>query len=90
MMQEHLDHSRILLHRLVLDRVPEPEALHRLQKYRRFVAAGVGEECLSAGREELGCQVGEGLGVLAFVEHVGGENEVEGPDTLDLRLAPVE
>jgi len=89
-MQEHLYHFRTLLHRLFLDRVPEPVFLHGLQKDRRLIAAGVGEECLSAWHEELRHQIGEDLGVLAFVEHVGGEYEVESSDTPDFRRPPVE
>jgi hypothetical protein len=88
--QEHLYHSRILLHRLVLDRIPEPVSLHRPQKDRRLVAAGVGEERLSAWREKLRYKVGEGYSVLAFVEHVGGQDEVESPDAVGLRRTPVE
>jgi hypothetical protein len=65
-------------------------SLHCLQKVRRLVAAGIGEDGLRAGSEELRYQVGEGLGVLTFVEDVGGEYEVEGSDTLDVRRAPVE
>ncbi len=89
-MQKHFYPPRALLDRGLFRRVPEPECLHRFEKDRRFVAAGVGEERLPAGCEELGYQVGEGCGVLALVEHVGGEDEVEGSKTTDVRRAPVE
>lgn len=89
-MQEYLHVFRASFNHHILRKILKPVSLHRPQKVRRFVAAGVGEERLSAWREELRYQVGEGLGVLAFVEHVGGENEVESSDTPDVRRAPVE
>ncbi len=70
--------------------VPEPEFFHGFEKNRSFVAAGVGEDHLPARHEEPGYQTGEGGGVLAFVENVGGENEVERTQIFDVRRAPVE
>ncbi len=90
MMQEHLHVFRALFNHHILRKVLEPAPLHRPQKDRRFVAAGVGEDRLPTWHEELRYQICECRCVLAFVEHVGGENEVESSDTLDLRRAPVE
>ena len=67
-----------------------PRSLHSFQEDRRFVAAGVGEDRLATGREELRYEISQSSGVLALVEDVGGENQVEGPDTLYVRFAPVE
>ncbi len=89
-MQENLHRFRTLLHRRFLDRVLEPEILHSFQKDWCFVAAGVGEDRLAARREQLRHELGECSGILTLVEDVGGENEVEGPDTLYVRFAPVE
>src|SRR5918997_2645233 len=41
-------------------------------------------------QEQLGYQVGEGDGVLVLVEHVGGEDEVERSEVVDVGRAPVE
>ena len=89
-MQDHLHPPRALLDRDLLPRVLEPAFFHRHEKYGCFVAAGVGEQGLTARTQEPGYQVGEGRRVLAFVEDVGGENEVEGSQTFDVRRAPVE
>src|SRR5215207_1118535 len=53
-------------------------------------AAGVGEEGLPDRREQSQDQVREGRGVPSLVEHIGGEDEVEGPETIELRREPVE
>ena len=89
-MQEHLYLPRGLIHCQLLRRILETQFLYCLEEDRRFVAAGVGEDRLAAGCEELRREIREGGGVLAFVENVGGENEVEGTYTLDVRFAPVE
>jgi hypothetical protein len=88
--QEHLYLPRVLLHRHVFRRVLESQSLHRLEEDRSFVAARVGEDRLAARREKPGYEIRQGRGVLAFVEDVRGENEVEGTHTLYVRLAPVE
>jgi hypothetical protein len=88
--QEHLHHSRALLDRDLFYLVLEPEFLDRPQKDGGFVAAGICEDRLSAGSEEPGNQLGEGRGVLAFVEHIRCENEVERSQIFDVRRAPVE
>jgi len=88
--QKHLHPPRALLDRGLFQRVLVPNLFHRLNECRRFVAARVGEDRLPAGPEEPGYQVGEGRGVLAFVEDIGGEDEVKGSQTTDVRCAPVE
>jgi hypothetical protein len=67
----------------------EPVSLHSFQKDLRFVTAGIGEYRLAAGREQLRYEVGESDCVLTLVEDVRGEDEVEGPHTRYIRLAPV-
>ena len=89
-MQEHLHAFRALVGHRIFNNVLEPVFLHRLQKDRRLVAAGVGEDRLSPWREKPRYKAGEGPGILAFVEYVGGQDEVESPDTADLGRAPVE
>jgi hypothetical protein len=89
-MQEHLHPPRALLDRDLFQRVLEPMFLHRLEKDRRFVSAGVGEDRHPTGPEEPGHQIGEGSGILAFVEDVGGEDEVERSHAPNVRRAPVE
>ncbi len=68
----------------------KPVSPPSLQKDRRFVTAGVGEDRLAAWREQLRYEVGEGGCVLTLVEDVRGEDQVERPDTLYVRFAPVE
>jgi hypothetical protein len=89
-MQEHLHSSRALLDRGLFRHVLEPEFLHSFQEHWRFVAAGVGEDRLAAGREELRYENSKGSGVLTFVEDIRGEDQVEGPETLHARFAPLE
>jgi hypothetical protein len=79
-MQEHLHRFRISLDRGLIHRVFEAAFLHRLQKDRGFVAAGVGEDRLAARCEQPGGEVREGRSVTPLVEHVGGEDEVEGAE----------
>jgi len=88
--KEHRHLPRGLLHRRILYCVLESQSLHRFQEDRRFITSGVGEDHLAAGREELRREIREGGGVLALVEDVRGDNEVEAPHTPDLGLAPVE
>ena len=64
-------------------------SLHSFQKDLRFVAAGIGEDRLATGRKQLRYEVGESNCVLTLVEDVRGEDEVEGPHTRYVRLAPV-
>jgi hypothetical protein len=90
MVQDHLHPSPTLLDRDLLRHVLEPAFFHSLEEDRHLIAAGVGEDRLPAGIEELRHQVGEGRCVLAFVEDVGGENEAEGSQTFDFGRAPVE
>lgn len=89
-MQEHFHLSRTLLHHRIFRRILETLLLHRFQEDRSFVSAGVGEDRLAAWREELGYEIRQGRGVLAFVENISGENEVVDAKTPDIRLAPVE
>jgi len=67
LMQEHLHPSRAVFDRDLFQRVLEPDFLHFLEKDRRFVAAGVGEDRLPAWCEKLRYEAGEGSGILAFV-----------------------
>jgi hypothetical protein len=90
MMQEDFDLSRALLDRDLVHGVLEAASFHGLQINGRFVAAGVGEEGLPTGGEQLRYQFGEGRGVLAFVEHVRGEHEAESSQAFDIGRAPVE
>jgi hypothetical protein len=89
-MQEHLHLSRALLDRDLFHGVLEAVSIHSPKINGRFVAAGVGEYRLPTGGEQLRYQLGEGGGVLAFVEHVRGEDEVERSQAFDVRGAPVE
>jgi len=70
--------------------VLETLLLHLLQEDRRFVAAGVGDDRFAAGRKELRYEVRQGGGVIALVEDVRREDQVEGPLPPYVRLAPVE
>jgi len=88
--KEHLHASRALLDGGLFRRVHEPESLHSFQEDRGFGTAGVGEDRLAAGREQFRYEVGEGGGVLALVEDVRGENQIEGPKILCFWFAPVE
>ena len=90
-MQEYLHPSRALLDGDLLRCIAEPETLHGFQEDRGFVTAGVGEDhLLAAGREQPRYEASEGGGVLSLVEHVRGEDHVEGPDTSYVWFAPVE
>ena len=89
-MQENLYRSRALLYRRILCRVLEPASFHSFQKDRRFVATGIGDNRLAAWREEPRYEVSEGGGVLALVENIRSDNQVEGPQTPYVRFAPVE
>src|SRR5829696_3517422 len=64
--------------------------LYRPKEDRRFVTARIGEDRLTAGREQLWYEVGEGGCVLTLVEDVRGEDQVESSHTRYVRLAPVE
>ena len=48
---------------------------------RRFVTAWIGEDRLTAGREQLWYEAGEGSSVLTLVEDVRGEDQVVGSNT---------
>ena len=89
-MQEHLYSSRTLLYRRFLCHVVEAQSLHRLEEDRSFVPARVGEDRFAAGREQVRYEAGEGGGIFALVKDVCGEDQVEGPHTPYVRLAPVE
>jgi hypothetical protein len=87
---QHLHPSIILLHHHVLRRVFEPPLLHRPEESRCIPAPGVGEDDFAARCEQLGDQVCEGRGVTPLVEHVGGDDEVEGSETFRVWRVPVE
>jgi hypothetical protein len=87
---QHLDPSPTLLHPHALRPVLESAVLHQLEKRRRGLASGVGEQGLAVRREQLGDEIREGRGVPPLVEHVGGEDTFEGSEALRLRRVPVE
>jgi hypothetical protein len=89
-MHQHLNTAFALIYPHVLRRVLESPFLHQLEKQRRVLASGVGEDGLAARRKQPRHEVRESLGVTPFVEHVGGEDEVEGSDTFRIRRVPVE
>jgi hypothetical protein len=88
--QEHPHISISLLHSRFHYHGFEALFLHRLEEDRRFVTAGIGEDRLAAGRKQLWYEVSEGGCVLTLVEYVRGKDQVEGPYTRYVRLAPVE
>jgi hypothetical protein len=87
---QHHDNSPALLHRYALRRVLEPSLLHTLEEQRRVPAPRIGEDGLAAWRKQLGHEIREGRNAPPLVEHVGGEDEVEGPEPLHVRRVPVE
>ena len=89
-MHQHSDPSPALLHHYALRRVLEPPLPHQLEEQRRVLAPGVGEDGLAARREKPRHEIREGRSAPSLVEHVGGENEVEGPEPLHVVRVPVE
>ncbi len=89
-MHQHPDPSPALLHHYALRRVLEPPLPHQLEEQRRVLAPGVGEDGLAARREQRGDDIREGRNAPPLVEHVGGEDEVEGPEPLHVGRVPVE
>ncbi len=87
-MHEHPDLSSGLLHHRALRRSRESPLRHQIEKQRRVLAPGVGEQGFATRREELRYEVCEGRNAPPLVEHVGGEEEIEGPEAL--RRVPVE
>jgi hypothetical protein len=79
-----------LLHFHALRRVLESTVFHKLEEHRCFVAPGVSENDLAARCEQLGDEARQGRDVPGLVEHVGGDNEVEGSEVLRVRRVPVE
>src|SRR5215218_5962565 len=82
---EHPHLSPALLHGRAFHRGPEPPRSQSLEKSRRGRPAGIGEEGLPAWREQPWDQVREGRDVPSLVEHVGGEDQVEGLEAIELR-----
>src|SRR5215207_58765 len=87
---EHLHLSPALLHGRAFHRDQELPRSHSLEESRRGRPARVGEEALPARCEQSRDQVREGRGVPSLVEHVGGEDEIEGPEAIELRRKPVQ
>jgi hypothetical protein len=79
-----------LLHFHALRLVLESPSLHQPQKHRCVGALGIGENGLATRREQRGDEVRQDRDVARLVEHVGGENEVEGSEVFRLRRVPVE
>ena len=79
-----------LLHFHDLRRVLESTVSHPLQEHRCVVAPGVGENGLAARSEQLGDEVRQGRDAPGLVEHVGGEDEVEGSGVHRRGRVPVE
>jgi hypothetical protein len=88
--QENLHPTRGLLDDDLFRCILVPVSLHSFKKDRRFVTAGIGEDRLTAGREQLWYEVGEGSSVLTLVEDVRGEDQVVGSNTPCIRFAPVQ
>jgi hypothetical protein len=89
-MQEHLHTSSRLFDGDLFRCILESASLHSVQKDRRLVTAGVGEDRLAVWCEQLRYEVGESDCVLTLVEDVRAEDQIERPDTLYVRFAPVE
>ena len=89
-MQEHLHLRSVLANQVFFRREPEAQIIHSLYKCRGARPAGVGEEDLASSREESRHQSSQHRRVTRLVEHVRRENEVESPEGLRLRRAPVE
>ena len=89
-MHQHPDRSSALLYHHALRRALEPLLPHQLEERRRVLAPGVGEDGLAARREQLGHEIREGGSAPSLVEHVGGEDQVEGPEPLRVWRVPVE
>ncbi len=89
-MQQHRDPPPALIHHDALRRVLEPPLIHQLEEQRGVLAPGVGEDGLAAWREQLGHELRESQSAPPLVEHVGGEDEVEGPEPLQVGGVPVE
>ena len=88
-MHEHLDLLITLLHHGTLRRGVESSLRHQVEKPRRLHAPGIGEEGFAAWREEPGHEIRKGYYAPSLVEHVGGEEEIEGPEAPRLRRVPV-
>src|SRR5918995_2233882 len=67
-----------LLHHHALRRDPKPSRFYRLEESGCGGTPGIGEEGLAVRREQLRHEVREGRSVPPLVEHVGGEDEIEG------------
>jgi hypothetical protein len=79
---QHLYLSPTLFHQHVLSRSQESPFLNQIEKQRRVLAPGVGEDSPAARREQAGDEIREGRGVTPLVEHVCGGDEVEGSRAL--------
>ncbi len=79
-----------MFHHHVLRRVLESSLLHQLEKRRRVLAPGVGEDGLAARPEQPRDEIREGRSVPPLVEYVGGEGEIESSETFRIRRVPVE
>ena len=79
-----------LLHFHALGRLHEPTVFYALQEHRCVVAPGVSENDLARRCEQLGDEARQGRDVPGLVEHVGGEDEVEGSEVFRVRRVPVE
>jgi hypothetical protein len=79
-----------LLHFHALRRPLEPTVFHQLQEHRCVAAPGISENDLASRCEQLGDEARQGRDVPGLVEHVGGENEVEGSEVFRVRRVPVE
>jgi hypothetical protein len=87
---KHSNLPPALLHQLVLRCVFESPLLHQLEKQRRILAPGVGEDGLAVRCEQRRDEIREGRGVSPLVEYVGGEDEIESSETFRIRRVPVE
>jgi hypothetical protein len=89
-MNLHPDLPPTLSHHHFLRRVLESPMLHQLEKRRRFLAPGIGEDGLAVRREQFWDELHEDWSVPPLVEYVGGEGEIESSETFRIRRMPVE
>jgi hypothetical protein len=79
-----------LLHQHVLRCIFESPLLHQLEKQRRILAPGIGEDGLTARLEQFWDEISEDRSVPPLVENVGSEDEIKRSETFRIRCVPVE
>ena len=89
-MHQHPYPPPALLHNQFLRRVLESPSLHQPEKGGRLLAPRVGEDGLTARREQAWDEVREGGDVAPLVEDVGCEDKVEASEAPRTLNVPVE